>query len=689
MDDQAGRAAESAGMRKAAGFYLGRAARAGTIVRSMGPLRHADRGNVIAAHAEARGLSNPRGGSIDEEAARELELFVENDRNLYERQFIPIVKNLMLKRQKGVFDPEKAVKLFMYLMDAGARKYTDEFGNKGDRIDVIFSKPTRMEVARRFRDSFVTEANLGNYDHLLVRASKAKTDPRRGMSEFGDDLAKWEAGFRFKLIPKKGGPSLYAMDTYEAARLMKVGDYQVRDLAPPRHPRENPLGGARTWRVKVRYTHPETRKLTSDDFFMTARTRAEAKELAWDTLKHDGLDGPGAEVISADTFREATQCSLCGGSGRRATASSARGSALERHERRPEPCPKCRGSGKALSNPQGPRSRFAHQRTVPPGRFDRRSFRTVRSGRHRVVVGCPKGKWDAGRRRCRVGMRAQSILHPKGNPSGLRPSGVKVWCDLCGEWAKSKGPYRIARAGPSRGKRLCAGCWRGMKSWSRTGYKGLPRRRSTRIARKRKNPSVSLGHSAASLGAAVRGKLPRNGIETIKTPRLLIKVRMKNGVPMALKWGGGAWGALPEWDQKFRAAYGTRKNPPETAPFQDGEKIPLGKYREWLKANGTPAQLTDFDKAVALQTKANRAPDTVLFRKLEISGAGVGGRMALVQYGETDQHTYKPPKGSKKSAEWYRHEWEGAKVPLLVDSSGKNIITPLGKGQTAGDWLRG
>lgn len=115
---------------------------------------------ALTTHA----LSNPASGPADEDAARELELFIENDAILYRQQFIPIVKNLMKKRMRGVYDRERAVKLFMYLVDAGARKYVQEFGTTGQRVDTMFNRNTRLEVARSLRDSFETEASLGNYD---------------------------------------------------------------------------------------------------------------------------------------------------------------------------------------------------------------------------------------------------------------------------------------------------------------------------------------------------------------------------------------------------------------------------------------------------------------------------------------------------------------------------------------------
>lgn len=229
----------------------------------------------------------------------------------------------------------------------------------------------------------------------------------------------------------------------------------------------------------------------------------------------------------------------------------------------------------------------------------------------------------------------------------------------------------------------------------------------SRRVMKKNDVTGMVSSSPYSLGQTVRGKLPRNGKETIKTLNgVTVEVEMKNGIPGRMKWGVQGWGELPTWDQSFhdgymggsprvRAALEERKfkKNPEEAPFQDGEEISISKYRQWLAGNGTPEQLADFDKAVALQTKANSAPTKVMFRRLAIGAPGaVSGRVALVKYGETDETTYKAPKGSKKGKSWYKHKWEGKKVPILVDSSGKNFLTtldPNDREQVISDWMRG
>jgi hypothetical protein len=54
------------------------------------------------------------------------------------------------------------------------------------------------------------------------------------------------------------------------------------------------------------------------------------------------------------------------------------------------------------------RKRLRSPRSCSPG-----SFRTVKRGRTRIVVCCPRGKWNRRSRRCRVGTMAQSILRKR------------------------------------------------------------------------------------------------------------------------------------------------------------------------------------------------------------------------------------------------------------------------------------
>jgi hypothetical protein len=103
---------------------------------------------------------------------RELKLFIDNDSQLYRSQTTSILKNLMTKKGQGKYDPSKAVKLWMYLVDAGAKKYVKDQGSPGQKWNEMFTKADREAVAKELNDDFEAEAKLGNYDDLVPKKYK-------------------------------------------------------------------------------------------------------------------------------------------------------------------------------------------------------------------------------------------------------------------------------------------------------------------------------------------------------------------------------------------------------------------------------------------------------------------------------------------------------------------------------------
>ena len=90
----------------------------------------------------------------DEDAIRELYLYIENDPDLYKQKHIPIIKNYIKKKERGTYNKDLAIKGFMYLVDEGARKYIKDFGSPNDTVQDIFPKRVREEVAKEFEEKF-------------------------------------------------------------------------------------------------------------------------------------------------------------------------------------------------------------------------------------------------------------------------------------------------------------------------------------------------------------------------------------------------------------------------------------------------------------------------------------------------------------------------------------------------------
>lgn len=102
---------------------------------------------------------------MDQDAARELKLFTENDGDIYRQRTTPIVRNLRTKQAQGRYDHEKAVTLFMYLAEVGARKYAREHGDGEASWSRMFPRDVRLAVSREWCDEFEQESALGNYDN--------------------------------------------------------------------------------------------------------------------------------------------------------------------------------------------------------------------------------------------------------------------------------------------------------------------------------------------------------------------------------------------------------------------------------------------------------------------------------------------------------------------------------------------
>ena len=100
----------------------------------------------------------------DSDAVNELDLFIMNDEELYRQQFMPKILNLRKKMKKGIYDDEKAIKLWMYLVDDAARQYVQEFGTPDQDVKDMFPKETRLQVAQVIADREKENIEQGEYD---------------------------------------------------------------------------------------------------------------------------------------------------------------------------------------------------------------------------------------------------------------------------------------------------------------------------------------------------------------------------------------------------------------------------------------------------------------------------------------------------------------------------------------------
>ena len=96
---------------------------------------------------------------MDDTAARELALYIENDYQLYAQYIVPYIQCLHKKREKGTYDPEKALPGWERIATEGAKMYENEFLSV--RYYRVFNKATREEVARQLQESFLEQVYEG------------------------------------------------------------------------------------------------------------------------------------------------------------------------------------------------------------------------------------------------------------------------------------------------------------------------------------------------------------------------------------------------------------------------------------------------------------------------------------------------------------------------------------------------
>ena len=100
----------------------------------------------------------------DSDAVNELDLFIMNDEELYRRRFMPIIENIKRKMKRGIYDHEKVIKMWMYLVDDASRQYVQELGSPDQDVKDMFPKETRLKVAQIIADREKQNIEQGEYD---------------------------------------------------------------------------------------------------------------------------------------------------------------------------------------------------------------------------------------------------------------------------------------------------------------------------------------------------------------------------------------------------------------------------------------------------------------------------------------------------------------------------------------------
>lgn len=102
----------------------------------------------------------------DDVAMNELELYLENDGELYRQQFMSIIENLKKKLKSGAYNHELAPKLWLYYIENGAKKYAKEFASSPSEWKNMFKKTDRIILSQKLADYYHDTIVEGEYGDI-------------------------------------------------------------------------------------------------------------------------------------------------------------------------------------------------------------------------------------------------------------------------------------------------------------------------------------------------------------------------------------------------------------------------------------------------------------------------------------------------------------------------------------------
>lgn len=101
--------------------------------------------------------------TIDQAAARELELYTENTRRIYDAYTVPTIRNLSRKARAGTYDKARACKAWEHVAEAATKLYCKEFAEP-TAWHIVFNAATRRAVAASLEASYKEEYIDAGYE---------------------------------------------------------------------------------------------------------------------------------------------------------------------------------------------------------------------------------------------------------------------------------------------------------------------------------------------------------------------------------------------------------------------------------------------------------------------------------------------------------------------------------------------
>lgn len=96
----------------------------------------------------------------DPDSMQEIQLYAENDGDLYRSKFLPIIKNMKTKINSGKYDHSLAPKLWGYYVEDALKKYAKDFGTDWKSL---LSPKDRKVLAMKLADIYYDGILSGEY----------------------------------------------------------------------------------------------------------------------------------------------------------------------------------------------------------------------------------------------------------------------------------------------------------------------------------------------------------------------------------------------------------------------------------------------------------------------------------------------------------------------------------------------
>lgn len=117
---------------------------------------------------------------VDHQTVREVNLFLENDYDLWMRRRPQFVLNLARKLANGTYDHKQAPALWLFLVDEAAAKYDKEYGSgKGSKAWMEIGD--RRALAQELADDFKREVEDGEHEEVIQSVMSKKRKKELGL----------------------------------------------------------------------------------------------------------------------------------------------------------------------------------------------------------------------------------------------------------------------------------------------------------------------------------------------------------------------------------------------------------------------------------------------------------------------------------------------------------------------------